>query len=134
MRKAGLADDYVDRLGPWREMLDLGLTTFAEEPDPTRSDCHAWSSSPNYNFLATVCGIEPAEPGFKSVRIAPALGSLTWVEGRMPHPLGDIKVRLQRRGDDGVSGEITLPAKLMGTFVWKDKEIPLRSGAQNIDL
>jgi len=134
MRKAGLADDYVDRLGPWREMLDLGLTTFAEEPDPTRSDCHAWSSSPNYNFLATVCGIEPAEPGFKSVRIAPALGSLTWVEGRMPHPLGDIKVRLQRRGDDGVSGEITLPARLTGTFVWKDKEIPLRSGAQNINL
>ncbi|UCH62506.1 MAG: alpha-L-rhamnosidase N-terminal domain-containing protein [Fidelibacterota bacterium] len=134
MRKVGLADEYVDRLGPWREMLALGLTTFAEEPDPTRSDCHAWSSSPNYNFLATVCGIEPAEPGFKSVRIAPALGSLTWVEGQMPHPLGDIKVRLQRKGREGIMGEITLPAKLAGTFIWKEKEIQLRSGVQKINF
>ncbi len=77
MRKAGLADMYVDRLQPWRDMLAAGLTTFAEEPDPTRSDCHAWSASPNYNLLATVCGIESAEPGFKSVRVVPALGSLT---------------------------------------------------------
>jgi alpha-L-rhamnosidase len=47
----------------------LGLTTFAEKPDPTRSDCHAWSASPNYDFLATVAGIEPALPGFKTVKI-----------------------------------------------------------------
>jgi len=134
MRKAGLADDYVGRLGPWREMLDLGLTTFAEEPDPTRSDCHAWSSSPNYNFLATVCGIEPAEPGFKSVRIAPALGSLTWVEGRLPHPEGEIAVDLKTRGDAGLEGVVTLPGELKGFFVWQGREIPLKGGRQKIRL
>lgn len=33
------------------------LPTFAEKPDPTRSDSHAWSAPPNYNFLALVAGI-----------------------------------------------------------------------------
>ncbi len=134
MQKVGLGDGYLQRLGPWREMLALGLTTFAEEPEPTRSDCHAWSASPNYYFLATVCGIEPAQPGFKSVRIAPALGALEWVEGRMPHPRGDILVSLKRRGKDGIQGEITLPATLRGTFLWQGQEVLLVSGTQKIYL
>lgn len=46
MVKTGMADQYLPQLAPWRNMLDLGLTTFAEKPDPTRSDCHAWSASP----------------------------------------------------------------------------------------
>ncbi|MFB6097696.1 MAG: alpha-L-rhamnosidase N-terminal domain-containing protein, partial [Salinibacter sp.] len=38
LRKAGLADRYRRLLTPWTNMLDRGLMTFAEEPDPTRSD------------------------------------------------------------------------------------------------
>src|SRR6266851_685891 len=34
--------------GPWREMVSLGLTTWAEQPEPTCSDSHAWSAHPNY--------------------------------------------------------------------------------------
>ncbi|HVZ26275.1 MAG TPA: hypothetical protein VG842_09485, partial [Sediminibacterium sp.] len=55
--KAGMADQYYAQLTPWRGMIANGLTTFAENPDPTRSDCHAWSASPLYDFLATICGI-----------------------------------------------------------------------------
>ena len=51
---------YLERLGPWRQMLDLGLTTWAETPEPTRSDSHAWSAHPNYDLLTTVAGVEPA--------------------------------------------------------------------------
>src|SRR5690606_27859021 len=76
LHKTGMADRYYAQLAPWREMLSLGLTTFAETPEPTRSDSHAWASVPNYEFLATLCGIRPAEPGFKSVVIQPALGEL----------------------------------------------------------
>ena len=47
MIRAGLADRYAERLDTWRDMIAAGLTTFAEEPEPTRSDCHAWSASPN---------------------------------------------------------------------------------------
>ena len=134
LKKAGMADLYYSQLKPWRDMLKKGLTTFAENPDPTRSDCHAWSSSPNYDFLATICGIMPASPGFSSVIIEPALGELTHVQGSMPHPDGKIIVALQRKGMNGIIAEITLPAKLTGKFVWNGKEVKLKSGKQSIVL
>jgi hypothetical protein len=40
LRKAGLGDRCLAQLGPWRGMLDLGLTTVPEMPEPTRSDSH----------------------------------------------------------------------------------------------
>jgi hypothetical protein len=134
MEKVGFGDGYIEMLQPWRNMLKIGLTTFAENPEPTRSDCHAWSASPNYDLLATVCGIEPAEPGFKSVKIEPHPGPLTWVEGKMPHPLGEIKVRLERIGKNGVKGSITLPDGLKGKFLWNGKSITLKSGSQMINM
>ena len=118
-------------LQPWHEMLARGLTTFAERPDPTRSDCHAWSASPLYEFLATVCGVEPASPGFKTVRIEPHLGYLKHVQGVVPHPAGEIKVALTRAGN-GIQGEITLPPGLGGEFLWQGKVIPLRPGTQTV--
>src|SRR5204862_7368792 len=45
LRKVGLGDRYLDMLGPWREMLSQGLTTWAEWSGPdARSDCHSWGS------------------------------------------------------------------------------------------
>jgi hypothetical protein len=132
-KKAGLGEKYTNMLQPWHDMIALGLTTFAERPEPTRSDCHAWSASPNYDFLATVCGIEPASPGFSSVLIKPQLGKLQWVEGKMPHPNGMIVVNLRRNGA-GLSGSITLPENLEGSFVWKNKTTRLTSGAQEISV
>lgn len=134
MKKAGLGDFYVERLDPWRQMLALGLTTFAEEPDPTRSDCHAWSSSPNYDFLATVCGIRPASAGFSTVRIEPNLGTLEWVSGKMPHPRGEIHVHFERTDSGGIVGEITLPEGVKGDFIWQDRSIELVGGTQAIEL
>ncbi len=132
--KVGFGDRYIEMLQPWRDMLKIGLTTFAENPEPTRSDCHAWSASPNYDLLATVCGIMPAEPGFKSVKIEPHLGPLTWVEGKMPHPLGQISVRLERNGKTGIKANITLPPGLTGKFVWNGKSVDLKPGPQSVAL
>lgn len=86
LNKAGLANLYYASLKPWRDMVANGLTTFAENPDPTRSDCHAWSASPVYDFLSTICGIIPGSPGFETATIRPALGGLKEVHGSMPHP------------------------------------------------
>ena len=66
MKKVGLGDEYVAQLGPWRKMLALGLTTWAENPEPTRSDCHAWSAHPNFDLLATVAGIRIRRAGVRS--------------------------------------------------------------------
>lgn len=43
-QKYGLDDLLEKRLDRWRVLSDEGLTTFPEEFDNPRSDCHAWSS------------------------------------------------------------------------------------------
>lgn len=131
MKRAGLGDRYLDELGPWRDMLAIGLTTFAERPEPARSDCHAWSASPIYEFLATVCGIEPASPGFKSVRVAPHLGPLQRVAASVPHPAGFIRVRLERAGAE-LGGVIELPPGISGTLVWAGRETALLPGENRL--
>ncbi|RZJ83137.1 MAG: alpha-L-rhamnosidase, partial [Chryseobacterium sp.] len=133
LKKAGMADLYYSQLKPWREMLRNGLTTFAENPDPTRSDCHAWSASPNYDFLATICGIVPDDAGFRKVLIQPALGELNEVTGQMPHPSGMIEVSF-KKNKDGIEGTVSLPINIYGRLIWKDKEIKLKPGLQQIKL
>lgn len=130
--KTGLADRYLDTLGLWRDQLKLNLSTWAEKPEPSRSDCHAWGSSPNYEFLATVAGITPAATGFTRVRIAPALGSLQKIAARMPHAHGMIHVQLQRNGAAGITGVVILPPGLSGTFEWGGKNITLKPGKQSV--
>ncbi len=132
MRKAGAADGYLDRLAPWREMIRIGLTTTPENPEPTRSDSHAWSAHPNYHLLATVLGIRPASPGFRTVSIEPALGTMRRASGRMPHPKGMIEVRLERTGAAGVTGEITLPPGVTGQFRWRNQAMALVPGRNAI--
>jgi len=131
MKAAGEGDRYVSQLGPWRAMLAKGLTTFAERPDPTRSDCHAWSASPTYELLATVCGIEPGSPGFKTVRIEPHLGPLQHVSGVVPHPAGEIRVDFRRDGD-GIVGSVTLPDGVTGELIRAGQAMSLHAGRQEI--
>lgn len=134
LKHAGMADCYIDELGPWRQMLEHGLTTFAEEPDPVRSDCHAWSSSPVYHFLSLVCGIEPASPGFKTVRIRPSLGPLKTVDARMPHPAGEIALKLQKMEQGAIEGEVTLPQGLEGVFEYQQTVTVLKSGTTRVAM
>ncbi|HEX5484306.1 MAG TPA: alpha-L-rhamnosidase C-terminal domain-containing protein, partial [Terriglobia bacterium] len=131
MKKAGLGDEYISQLGPWRQMLSLGLTTWAETPEPTRSDCHAWSAHPNFDLLATVAGIEPAAPGFSKVAIQPHLGSLHELKASMPVPQGEIEVAYERQGEH-LTAEVTLPAGLSGWFDWQGQRHALHSGAQRL--
>ncbi|MFZ9660287.1 MAG: alpha-L-rhamnosidase N-terminal domain-containing protein [Chitinophagaceae bacterium] len=134
LKKLGMSDLYYAELKPWRDMIKIGLTTFAEEPDPTRSDCHAWSSSPNYDFFSIICGINPSSPGFSSVEIAPALGELKEIEGVLPHPSGMIQVKMKRTGLSGINAQVRLPQGLNGNFIWNNKIVKLKPGIQEINL
>jgi alpha-L-rhamnosidase len=133
LEHAGVADLYLDQLGPWRQMLSMGLSTWAETPEPTRSDCHAWSASPNYDLLTLVAGIEPDQAGFSHVRIAPHLGSLTHLDASMPHGADEIHVHYEKKGQRWTAA-VTLPAGLDGDFVWRGQVRPLHSGQQTLEL
>lgn len=131
LQRTGMADLYLTRLGPWREMIRNGMTTTAETPEPTRSDSHAWSAHPNYRLLATVLGIRPAAPGFRKILIAPALGPLKSASGRVPHPAGEISVAYRRSGR-GLHAWIALPAGTEGEFAWQGETLSLRGGENTI--
>lgn len=133
MVHAGLGDRYLETLGPWKQMLAEGLTTWAEMPPPSRSDSHAWSAHPNYDLLTTVAGIRPASPNFSSVRIEPRPGPLQRVRAAMPTPRGVVIVELDLAGAKP-NASVTLPDGLHGVFVWKGKEYPLQAGRKNISL
>jgi hypothetical protein len=125
--KVGDGDTYLDRLGPWRDMLAKGLTTFAEVVDrpgaATRSDCHAWSASPNIEILRTVLGVDSAAPGFRRVSVRPHLGPLTYIRGAVPHPRGLVEVAIESG-----TARIVLPADTTGTFQWKGVRRDLAPG------
>lgn len=133
--KAGLGNDYRQWLGKWRENIDMGLTTWAEMSDVsgTRSDCHAWGSSPNIEYFRTILGIDSDAPGFKKVIITPHLGTLQKVSGEMPHPNGMIKVGYEHRGNKWTIS-IQLPANTNGRLVWKHQVLPLKAGGNSFLL
>ncbi len=133
LKHAKLANMYLTQLGPWHEMIAKGLSTFEEGDYDERSDCHAWGSSPMYDFLATVCGITPAAPCFKKVVIEPAMGPLKTVRATMPHPDGQIVLDLQLHGKK-LSVHAILPGNLDGSFLWKGKKIALHEGVNDFTL
>ena len=127
LEHAGMADEYLGSIDPWRRMLALHFSTWPETPGETRSDSHAWTSHPIYDLLTLVAGIEPASPGFRTVRIAPHLGALPSLKASFPHPEGEIKVEYTRVGA-GLDAKITLPRRVSGNFEFKGKEWALKAG------
>jgi alpha-L-rhamnosidase len=128
---AGMADQYLASLKPWRDLLPLHFSTWPETPGETRSDSHAWSAHPAYDPLTLVVGIESASAGFASVRVAPHLGNLREVSAEFPHPRGMIRVHFERSGEP-LKGTVALPPGLQGSFIWQGKEQALRSGDNKI--
>ncbi|MFT4154241.1 alpha-L-rhamnosidase C-terminal domain-containing protein [Parafilimonas sp.] len=132
LNMAGFGNDYLNWLGIWKQNLEMGLTTWAEMDDVnrSRSDYHAWGSSPNIELYRIVLGIDDYAPGFSKVKIEPHLGALTNASGTMPHPKGDIKAAyVLANGKWNI--DINLPASITGKFVWKDKTFPLKTGKKN---
>ena len=133
--KAGYGNDYLSWLDKWRENIQMGLTTWAEtsDVDKTRSDCHAWGSSPNIEFYRTTLGIDSDGISFSKVKIEPHLGTLTQVNGKIPHPNGEISVDYQLIQNQWKI-QIKLPNTITGSLVWKGKKIQLKEGVNSFKL
>jgi hypothetical protein len=119
LEKAGGYAAFHDHvLERWRVMLGNRVSTWQEYPDPTRSDCHAWSSWIAVDFVATVLGIRPGSPGWSRIRIAPCSDGLEWARGSAPTPAGRVQVAWRRDADllhiegctpEGVPADFHLP-------------------------
>jgi alpha-L-rhamnosidase len=114
-------EDYLAHLEPWMEMISLGLTTFAENPEPTRSDCHAWSAHPILGFFQLIAGVTSTSPGWNSARIAPRPGSLKRFDAQIAHPDGPIRVLYE-------GGRLDVETPVPTRLVWKGQESLLQPG------
>ena len=101
LEKAQLYDKYAPRVfGGWQRMLDNHCTTWCENPDSPRSECHGWSSAPAYEFSAMVLGAYPEEDGYRTLRVRPHLFALNTetAKGSVPTPFGTVNIALSRSG------------------------------------
>jgi hypothetical protein len=113
-------------------MMAEGFTTWGEfDQTDTRSDCHAWSASPNFEVFRTILGIDSEAPGFQRVLVRPFLGKLTRASGAIPHPRGEVAVDLALR-DGRLHAEVSLPAGVDGDFVWQGERQPLHPGSNSL--
>jgi hypothetical protein len=117
---------WTSVLAPWREMLGKRLTTWAEYPDPGRSDCHAWGSWIAADFTTTVLGIGPGRPGFKEILVAPRTGGLDWASGEAPTPHGPVGVEWMKRRDGRVAGKVRTPRGIPAVLLIPGRA-PIRS-------
>lgn len=129
LTEAGLGDGYLEWLDVWRRNIELGMTTWGEmsEVATTRSDCHAWGSSPNIEFFRIVLGIQSDAPYFERVKIEPHLGSIKKIGGEMPHPQGKVTVSYAKE-DGEWNIEIALPEQTTGSFIWRGETRELHGG------
>jgi hypothetical protein len=105
LARAGRAELVADACRDWRVFLDAGETTWPEcWTGGTR--CHGWSSTPTRDLIVHTLGITPAEPGYASVRVVPALGDLEWARASVPTPHGLVTVEAHADGTLSVDSPV----------------------------
>ena len=132
LRRIGRAGEILQRLDIWQKMVDKGSCTVWENLEPSRSDCHAWSSHPLFHLPCSVAGIRPASHGFATVEIAPQPGSLRRINATIAHPKGKISTELTKDDDGKLTGSVNLPEDITGTFVYGGQNTPLLPGVNKI--
>ena len=107
----------------WHNMLSKGATISWEAWDirfkPNQDWNHAWGAAPANIIPRHILGVQPLEPGYGRVRIAPQPGPLTELHGTVPTIRGPIRVDLIKNPDGkwqldtqvpiGVTAEVVMP-------------------------
>lgn len=105
LEKTGLYEEYFEcMMQPWQAMIENNLTTCPEDDVSHRSDCHGWSASPIYEFVAVLHGIRPDEPGLNNLRVRPMRDLLGRARARYTLPNRAIEVQWEDHGDIQVRG------------------------------
>jgi alpha-L-rhamnosidase len=108
----------------FQPMVDAGADTVWEtfagstcspEGFPTRSHCHAWSSSPIWFLNRIVLGIRQTEAGGRAFEISPWLGDLKNARGATATPKGRVGVNWKISGGS-LDVNISVPKGVKAVF------------------
>lgn len=83
----------------WKKMLDLNCTTWCENPDSPRSECHGWSSAPLYEFSANLLGVK-YDINNKIIIEPYLLKELSYAKGTVPTRHGQVVVEWKKNGNE----------------------------------
>jgi hypothetical protein len=78
---------------------------------------HAWGATSTYQLSRRILGIEPVEPGFKTVQIRIHPCDLTWAKGTVPTPHGPVTVAWEKDSLGNFKVQIRLPKNTTGYFI-----------------
>jgi hypothetical protein len=105
----------------WPEKLDLsgqpGIAQFT-------SLAHGWAAAPTTILTTQVLGVAPTGPGFTHYDVVPHPGDLTWAQGQVPTPNGDIQAAW-RTTSDGFSLQTNAPAGTIGRLAVPTGGVPV---------
>ncbi len=111
----------------WWHMIELGSTMTLEAWDAEFKKNltwnHAWGAAPANVLSRFVLGVRPIRPGYSEMLIAPQLGTLNWVRGRVPTPLGPVTVNAAN--GDVFKIEVSIPRGSKARI-----QLPRRAGGQ----
>lgn len=95
----------------WKHMVESGTTITWEAWDlkykPNQDWNHAWGAAPANLLPRFVLGAEPLTPGWKTARISPRSGDLSYARGKVPTRLGPVYIHWEK--DDSFKLKLDLP-------------------------
>ncbi|WP_165065419.1 family 78 glycoside hydrolase catalytic domain [Paludisphaera rhizosphaerae] len=117
----------------WSHMVEGVGTTIALEAwdqkyKPNQDWNHAWGAAPANVIPRKLMGIEPTEPGFRTVRIRPQPGDLKWAAMVLPTIRGPIQADFTSAPAEFVLN-VDLPANMKGRV-----EVPRPTAAGDVKV
>ncbi len=118
LEKCDKVGEIFSNFNGWQEMLDMHCTTWREIPQKnSRSECHAWSSAPLYEFSSNILGVKV---GFEDeIIIKPNLAGLTFAKGAVPTRFGMVNVSWTN-GTNGFEIKINAPRNVYKKVIMPD--------------
>ena len=126
----------------WGGMINEGATSFWEKYIPGengmehlqmygrpygKSLCHAWGASPIYLIGRYFLGVSPTKPGYAEYEVRPVLGGLKRMQGSVPTPFGEVRVKMDATSvsvkSDGGKGVLVLGDRKYDIPVGKELRI-----------